>query len=220
MEIQLEFGGRTARLVGLDETDHITKMIRQTASFYEAHLLEEIFHRAMPGWVFVDAGAHIGNHSVFFGAILGLEGYALEQNPDTFRTLTDNIEANSLGATVHLINAAVGSEFGKARTISDADRHNSGLDSIALDPAGTVEVIPLDSLELPRLDLLKIDVEGFELECLKGSSATIARCAPLIVAEAIDRQRFNDLASFLAPYGYAPTRRYNVTPTYLFERHA
>lgn len=218
MDYLLKHGGRQARLVGLDPEDLITRVIAQTSSFYEIELLGEIFHRALPGWVFVDAGAHVGNHSVFFGAILGLSGHAIEQNPKTFAILHRNLAVNGLQDQVQAINAAVGSRAGRAKTVLGANAHNSGMDRVELSPDGPLDVVTVDSLALPRLDLLKIDVEGFEVECLRGAQETIARCSPLIVAEAIGPQDFHAQSEFLAPFGYLPTRRFNVTPTYIYEK--
>jgi len=47
----------------------------------------------------------------------------------------------------------------------------------------SVKVIPLDLLNLPRLDLLKLDVEGMEPDVIDGAKETIARCKPVIFAE-------------------------------------
>lgn len=218
MDVLLEYAGRKASLVGLDPEDLITRVIAQTSSFYELELLAEIFHRTMPGWIFVDAGAHIGNHSVFLGAILGLKGYAIEQNPHTFAALQRNLAANQLTERVRAINAAVGGRAGRAKTIPAEDAHNSGMDRVEMSADGPLAMITLDSLALPRLDLLKIDVEGFEVECLKGAQDTIDRCSPLIVAEAIEPQNFQDQSDFLRPFGYRPARRFNVTPTYIYEK--
>ncbi|MDO5704007.1 MAG: FkbM family methyltransferase [Paracoccus sp. (in: a-proteobacteria)] len=218
MNFLLRYGGRHARLVGLDPEDLITKVISQTSSFYEIELLAEMFHRALPGWVFVDAGAHVGNHSVFFGAILGLEGYAIEQNVKTFDILQRNLVANQLQDRIRAINAALGSQAGRARTVQSDTAHNSGMDRVELSMDGPLEVVTLDSLRLPRLDLLKIDVEGFEIECLRGAQNTIARCNPLIVAEAISPENFQAQSQFLEPFGYVPVRRFNVTPTYIYEK--
>lgn len=217
MDFLLRHGGRTARLTGLDPDDLITKVIQQTSTFYEIDLLAEIFHRAMPGWVFLDAGAHVGNHSVFFGAILGLDGHAVEQNPDTFAILQGNLAANGLGNRVRAINAALGRRAGRAMTVRNEAAGNSGMDRVELTPDGSLPVITIDSLNLPRLDLLKIDTEGFEVECLHGAQDTLARCRPLIVAEAIAPSDFDAQCRFLAPFGYVPVRRFNVTPTYLYE---
>lgn len=218
MDFLLRYGGRKATLKGLAPDDLITKVIQQTSTFYEMELLAEIFHRAMPGWVFLDAGAHVGNHSVFFGAILGLEGYSVEQNPDTFAILQGNLAVNQLGDRVRAINAAVGCRAGRAATVRNEAGINSGMDRIELTPDGPLSVITIDSLNLPRLDLLKIDVEGFEVECLHGARNTLARCSPLIVAEAIATPDFEAQCRFLAPFGYVPVRRFNVTPTYLYEK--
>tara|TARA_B100000378_G_scaffold12118_1_gene10187 strand:+ start:195 stop:857 length:663 start_codon:yes stop_codon:yes gene_type:complete len=217
LEFLLKYAGRQAALRGLADNDLITKVISQTSCFYEQELLTEIFHRAMPGWIFVDAGAHVGNHSVFMGAILGLEGFSIEQNARTFEILQNNLAANQLQNKVKSINAAVGRCAGRAREVPNAAPHNSGMDKIELADDGPIQVIALDSLELPRLDFLKIDVEGFELECLDGAQKTIARCSPLIVAEAIEPRDFEKQRQFLSQFGYTPTRRYNVTPTYMFE---
>lgn len=218
MDFLLRYGGRQAALRGLADDDLITKVISQTSGFYEQELLTEIFHRAMPGWIFVDAGAHVGNHSVFMGAILGLEGFSIEQNPETYKILKGNLAVNQLLGRVQSINAAVGSCAGKAQAIPNSDTHNSGMDRVEIADNGPIQVIALDSLKLTRLNLLKIDVEGFELECLKGARDTIARCTPLIVAEAISPQDFKAQCQFLYQFGYAPTRRYNVTPTYMYEK--
>jgi FkbM family methyltransferase len=218
MDFLLRYAGRKATLVGLAEDDLITQVIRQTSAFYEQELLAEIFHRAMPGWVFVDAGAHIGNHSVFFGTILELQGISIEQNPTTYEILKGNLAANGLQERVHAINAAIGSHSGHARSVPNEAGHNSGMDRVELVDDGPLEVITLDSLGLTRVDLFKIDVEGFEVECLEGARDTIARCSPLIVAEAIRPEDFEAQCRFLAPLGYAPKRRFNVTPTYLYER--
>ncbi len=49
--------------------------------------------------------------------------------------------------------------------------------------AEKVPLIALDSLNFPRVDLIKIDVEGMEAQVLAGASATIRRCQPLLFVE-------------------------------------
>jgi FkbM family methyltransferase len=61
------------------------------------------------------------------------------------------------------------------------DPQNCGASAVA--QGSEFPVITLDSLELAHVDLLQLDVEGFELQALKGAAATIARCSPLIVLE-------------------------------------
>lgn len=69
-----------------------------------------------------------------------------------------------------------------------------------------VRSLTLDSLELPRVGFMKIDVEGHELAVLRGAEKTIARCRPNLLIEAEERHRTNAVASvrdYLEAYGYA-----------------
>merc|ERR1712196_335736 len=59
----------------------------------------------------------------------------------------------------------------------------------------TVEVIRLDDLALPKLDLLKIDVESMEMELLLGAQETLKRCRPIIYVEDSE----GDLGTMTAP---------------------
>jgi len=61
----------------------------------------------------------------------------------------------------------------------------------------------LDSCAITDIDFMKIDVEGHEIELLKGARATLLRCRPRILAEAKDLQ---PVADYLAPLGYRPRR--------------
>ncbi len=72
-----------------------------------------------------------------------------------------------------------------------------------------VPVIPIDDLALAP-DFVKIDVEGFELQVLRGMAATIKRCNPALMIER-DPRHAAAIAEFLRPFGYRP---------YLFDRHA
>ena len=81
------------------------------------------------------------------------------------------------------------------------------------DHAEFVSVITIDSLGLDRLDLIKIDAEGMEMEVLQGAEQTIGRCRPVIyaewlkVGEGLLRERLNGL-------GYS-VRNYPATANFL-----
>jgi hypothetical protein len=62
-------------------------------------------------------------------------------------------------------------------------RRNHGAHRINFDTPGDVEVITLDSLDLPALDLLDLDIEGAEPYALEGAKETIAKYKPVIVIE-------------------------------------
>jgi FkbM family methyltransferase len=64
-----------------------------------------------------------------------------------------------------------------------------------------VPLVRIDTLKLPRLDLLKLDVEGMETEALSGASVTIQRYRPVLHVEAIKADR-NRLHAQVRGYGY------------------
>jgi FkbM family methyltransferase len=72
-----------------------------------------------------------------------------------------------------------------------------------------VPVVPIDDLGLAP-DLVKIDVEGFELQVLRGMIATIERCKPVFMIE-FNPAQAAAIADILRPFGYRP---------YVFDRHA
>ncbi|MGH6680368.1 MAG: FkbM family methyltransferase, partial [Bradyrhizobium sp.] len=59
----------------------------------------------------------------------------------------------------------------------------------------------IDAMQLPRVDLIKLDVEGMELEALEGARITIERCRPVMLVETI-KSDDKALRSFLEQSGY------------------
>ena len=128
-----------------------------------------VWQRALrPGYLFVDVGATVGSYTIWAGE-LGAEVIALEPAADTFSLLTENIALN--GYAVDAIQAAAGAECGTAR-------FTSGLDSVnRLDPSGRAEtaVVTIDSVIGDRTVAgMKVDVEGFELDVLRGCAQALA----------------------------------------------
>lgn len=134
--------------------------------------------------VAVDVGAHIGlwSHMMAdrFSRVIAFEPMA------THRECFEQNVTEQWPYTVELLPYALGQEQSvakmKTRTRgSSGDTNIVGPDCI---PGGVeVEVRTLDLFDLECVDLLKIDVEGFELFVLQGGRQTIKRCKPVIVVE-------------------------------------
>jgi FkbM family methyltransferase len=162
-----------------------------------------------PGQVVVDVGANIGTHSIVSAMRVGTTGrvYAFEAHPTTVRFLRQNIRLNQLDSIIKVIDCALGEASGEA-VFSDkrSDDQNCILPGSA--PGISVRVRPLDSLlSEERIDLLKIDVEGFELMVLRGARRTLSRTGA-IYFEAWDQHfarygySFGDLWEFLHSQGF------------------
>ncbi len=120
------------------------------------------------GGLFVDVGANVGTYTLW-AAELGAEVIALEPAADTFGLLRENIALN--GYQVTAVQAAAGAHCGIARFSAGRDAGNS------LDPGGPVEteLVTVDSLIGDRhVTGMKVDVEGFEIDVLRGCARALA----------------------------------------------
>ena len=145
--------------------------------FGRAQMPEKVEHDALlslltPGMVFVDIGANVGSYSVFVGSHLNgdVSLVALEPHPRTFQKLLFNLQANGL-PTDHVVNCGVGPKAEKLDLWSDG---GSNIGHTSMLKEGTVnaqvnvsvQVFPLIDLlkdhDIESIDVLKIDIEGFE----------------------------------------------------------
>lgn len=137
---------------------------------------------ARPGDVFVDVGANMGYYTVKIGSKIGPEGrvHSFEPNPETFEFLRDNVMINAFEARACLWKMAVGEDAGEA-WLSFERREPGGstlrTEQLNLENEMCVPVVRLDDV-IPQdrpVNLVKIDVEGFEPLVLKGMKGLLAR---------------------------------------------
>jgi FkbM family methyltransferase len=196
--------------------DHIARTIEGTGTFYEAELLADVRSRLFFPECAVDVGAHVGNHTVFFSRILGIQTIAFEPNATSFAPLEANVRQNGVEGLCRLRRAAIGAAAGRVRAIASPE-NNSGMATVEHDPDGDVPLLCLDD-ELERdtrIDVIKIDVEGWELDVLRGAQRVLERHRPLLYVEAM-HDNFAPLRTFLGERRYVCWKRFNATPTFLF----
>lgn len=161
---------------------------------YEPEVQDLILRTLRPGGVFIDVGANIGTFTIPAAKHVGPSGrvIAIEPSPDVFKILEKNVALNSTG-NVQLICAAAGASDDDANFYpAPVDHFGMGSRAPQFNAAPiTVRSVTLDSivkeLNLTSVDALKIDVEGFELDVLKGAIELLSReRPPLIVFEFCD----------------------------------
>jgi FkbM family methyltransferase len=163
-------------------------------SAYEPEVQDLLLSKLHPGDVFIDVGANIGTFTIPAARRVGSSGrvVAIEASPEIFNNLKKNVAVNDV-SNVELICAAAGasndnSEFYPAPIDhfgmgSRAPQFNAAAISV---PGVTLDSL-VERLKLPSVDLIKIDVEGFELDVLKGASGLIeSERPPLIIFEFCD----------------------------------
>ena len=158
------------------------------------------------GDTFLDIGAHVGKYSIFVGRAVGPNGLvvALEPHQENFRILRLNIELNGLDNIV-AINCAAWSKneqlklyFREGHTAmhSVVKRHGKHLpiEGKMLDDI-------LRELKIPRIDLIKIDVEDAELHVLIGARKSLAYYKPNLVVEC-RKQNVDGLTRLMSELDY------------------
>ena len=142
----------------------------------ERALLEALVR---PGMHVVDVGANIGYCTMMFSSLVGERGrvWSIEPDPVNLLELEATVAENRLAGQVTVLPVAAGAGEGTVK-------FEPGLNS-CVTPEGRSEVSvkSLDSLQLDRVDLVKIDVEGYEGAVLEGALGTLARCQPTIFME-------------------------------------
>lgn len=125
---------------------------------------------------FMDIGANIGLMSIFASIKVGKHGkvYSFEANPDTQKIFLENLKINNIENTT-LYPFAVGSKVDKARIYTNLDLNRGSASLVTKSENSTfheIDVFPLNTYfnTFPEIKLLKMDIEGFELDALKGMS--------------------------------------------------
>ena len=185
------------------DVDFIQRYILLNHNFYEHKALLQASKYIRRDAVVLDAGANIGNHTIFFSKICGVrEVLSFEVMRETFKLLEKNVRLNAL-TNVRLFNLGLGADAGRA-DLAHFGQGNIGSASIeASDADGLYEMVTVDSLALERLDFMKIDVEGSHLKLLAGARGTIARCRPHIWVELRSAKREREPGErYLKELGY------------------
>lgn len=127
--------------------------------------------------VFADIGANVGFYSIIISNTKNIKSFAFEPVPSTYIKLQKNIELNNLHGLVIPKNIAIGSSLGNVQMSANLDTVNHvKLSNENIVEDIIVEVHPLDSilLEYGIPSLIKIDVEGFETEVIRGMKNILA----------------------------------------------
>ena len=149
------------------------------------------------GDIVIDAGAHIGVFSLKAAKQVGDKGkvLAFEPEPSNFRFLIRNVKANNLH-NVHAFQVALGEtkSFAPLYLAQQSWANSLCRDLLGANtPSISVPVWALDdflkSYSISFVDFLKIDVEGYEIEVLKGVRQTLNRSATKIAVAAYHREK-------------------------------
>ncbi|HEY7416725.1 MAG TPA: FkbM family methyltransferase [Ktedonobacteraceae bacterium] len=181
--------------------------------YYEATELEVFMALAAASRNIIDVGGNIGLYTVLGAKQLPAEGmvYTFEPIAENVAYIHKNLALNNLAERVHVEPLAVGKEDGELTIHMSKDNvgnHSAARNNVQ-DAMGSVQVprVSLDSYVASasvasalgnQVDILKIDVEGYDGLVLEGAQGLIGRCNPTLFVEFIP--------DLMENCGYDPTR--------------
>ncbi len=150
----------------------------------------------------MDWGGNIGNHSLFFAVIVGAKHvWTFEPVYETYKVLDKNIRINKLDEKVSINNVGLGAHTSTA-SIDTFDENNCGETSIKEDEDGDIKMEAVDNLNIEnKIDFIKIDVEGFEYNALKGAGQLLRRDKPTLFIE-IFPDNYEKVNGLFKEFGY------------------
>jgi len=159
-----------------------------------------------PGAIALDIGAHIGPHTLTLADTVGPAGAVLAFEPQRvlFQMLCANLALNNC-TTVYPYHAAVGAcedTIMVPQLDYTVENNFAGMALGDYQQGEKVRLLTIDGLELQRCDFMKVDVEGMELEALKGARETIARFRPALYVENDREEKSAALIAFMRSLDY------------------
>jgi FkbM family methyltransferase len=170
-----------------------------------------VLHALRPRNLFLDVGANVGVYTILASGAVGAFSIAIEPLPRTFQQLKKNVALNDLCNLVELLNHAVGEKSGSARFTTDYDAMNHIAANGETTSFCEIPMIRLDEALGDRIpDIMKVDVEGYELPALRGLGKLIEnqKLKAVVIELNGSGKRYDfddsDVATLLSESGFIP----------------
>jgi len=162
------------RLAGVDlaQLHYVRELREQRRERTFVRLLREA---VPPGGTVLEGGAHLGFVTVHAARAAGPGGRVVvfEPNPAVHGVLRENLAANGVAGWVDVHGGALGARTGRTRLYASGDTSSLFVAAPTAEPVD-VEVVRADDVVDGRVDVIKLDVEGGELEALRGMTRLVS----------------------------------------------
>ena len=175
----------------------------------EFNLIQDFIHK---NDCCIDVGANMGFYTIWFSKFSN-HIYSFEPNAKNFLRLQQNVTINSSANYIHSFNLAVGSKNEQVSFTNNFDGENH----IVLNNASNVEIVECKRLDtilfeknIKRISYIKIDVEGFELEVLKGLGNYLSEKNIDIIQIELNKTILNSGSTILELLEFVSLFQYNL----------
>lgn len=174
---------------------------------FEINLLASLADR-IPDASFVDVGANVGHHALFMAAHASTV-HAFEPNPSMWPLIEEKLSVNGvtnvilhrcgLGPVNGNLPLYLGTEQAEASLLIEANR-NRPSNPVMVSILRGDDFFPANKID--RIDIIKMDIEGFEKHAIDGLKNQLARTRPLMMVEMSEtgKIQFGDFAAFVAAF--------------------
>ena len=161
--------------------------------------------------VFYDIGSNCGTYTILASGVVGCRTVAVEPVKETYNQLLKNLDLNQLGQKVITCNFAIGKDQG----IINISNEKGALNRIVSNKQVNTEIVTqksLDSISKEKPNLLKIDVEGYEMEVIKGGQKILSspELQGIIIELNGNSRQYgiteNQIHHEIIKYGFSPVR--------------
>lgn len=189
-------------------------MLARVLGVYEIEKTNAIIHLLKPGSTFVDVGANVGDYSLLAARLVGDAGKVLCFEPErrNLDLLERGVDLNGY-KNVEVYQVALSDNNGQATLhLGEIGGYHSLLGGLSSRQAGTVTVATrtldafLEESGRDRVDMMKIDVEGAEMQVLAGARATLEKNLDIVLFVEIHSQlgvNPAEVCDFLSQLGFS-----------------
>jgi len=181
-------------------------------------IVNEYIRKRKSNRTYLDIGVNIATHSIVYSKIFE-KVISFEPDNYNYTQSKENLLINNV-TNVNLLHRALGSKSGYVTTEKHSNHSNGCIFTKLTKDKTNIVQVKLDSLELENIDYMKIDVEGHELDVLKGSIETIKKNKPIIEFEynnlgyTLFNVKIDDIEKFLNNLNYKKDKQFG--PNYYF----
>jgi len=186
-------------------------------SGFESDEISSVLKTLPKNPIILDVGANFGYYSIVIASSdLNGEVHSFEPVSEAFSLLTENIDRNSVSHRITPNKIAIGESKGVAEITSDRYAGNYLIDKGSYD--GFTEKVSMTTLDqyvlennIKKVDFIKCDVEGSELQVMKGAFHILKNMKPLVMLEIAEEwtSRFGytayNLREYMSTLGYIET---------------
>jgi FkbM family methyltransferase len=165
--------------VRLDLTDHIQRKMFLNTDWSDTRAMRD---NVKDGMTVFDVGCNVGAYTLLASSLVGIRGkvYAFEPNPIVYQRLAKTITENDI-TNVVLVNCGIGDRRGELTLYPNTQPGNASSTMVA-DGQSHGFTVPLETIDniiaahnVTKIDYMKVDVDGFEPNVLKGAAQALAK---------------------------------------------